>query len=149
MKVLLVASNGGHLAQLVSLRGWWEREDRQWVTFPKPDAMSVLSDEQVTWAYYPTTRNLLNAVRNLVLAVRVLRSYSPDVVVSTGAGVGLPFFVVARVLRVRTVYVEVFDRISSRTVTGTLSYPLSDAFCVQWSEQKNLYPDAIEIGPAL
>lgn len=149
VKILLVASTGGHLAQLLSLEAWWRQHDRHWVTFRKPDAESALADERVTWAFHPTTRNVPNALRNLVLAFRTLRAERPDVVVSTGAGVSLPFFVMARVLRIRTVYLEVFDRITTRTLTGRLSYPISDAFCVQWPEQVALYPDAVEIGHAL
>lgn len=149
MRVLLVASTGGHLAQLLTLRGWWGEHERHWVTFQKPDAESALKDEQVTWAYHPTTRNVPNALRNLVLAVRTVRRQRPDLVISTGAGVSLPFFVVARFMRVRTVYIEVFDRITTRTLTGRLSYPISDAFCVQWPEQVRLYPDAVDIGPTL
>jgi beta-1,4-N-acetylglucosaminyltransferase len=149
VKILLVASDGGHLAQLLPLEDWWRRYDRHWVTFRKPDAVAALDGEQVTWAYHPTTRNVVNAVRNLGLAVRTLRRLRPDVVVSTGAGVSLPFFVVARFLRIRTVYIEVFDRIDSPTLTGRLSYPISDALCGQWPQQKAIYPEAVLIGPTL
>jgi UDP-N-acetylglucosamine:LPS N-acetylglucosamine transferase len=149
LKLLLVASDGGHLAQLLPLDDWWRRHDRHWVTFRKPDAVAALEGEQVTWAYHPTTRNLPNAVRNLGLAIRTLRRLQPDVVVSTGAGVSLPFFVVARFLRIRTVYIEVFDRVDSPTLTGRLSYPISDAMCSQWPQQRAIYPEAVLIGPTL
>jgi UDP-N-acetylglucosamine:LPS N-acetylglucosamine transferase len=95
------------------------------------------------------TRNLPNAIRNLGLAITTLRRLRPDVVVSTGAGVSLPFFVVARLLRIHTVYLEVFDRIDSPTLTGRLSYPISDAMCGQWPQQRAIYPEALVIGPAL
>jgi beta-1,4-N-acetylglucosaminyltransferase len=149
MKILLVASAGGHLAQLLTLRSWWSRYDRHWVTFNQRDAVAALDEEQVTWAHFPVTRNIPNAVRNLGLAVRTMRRERPDVVVTTGAGVSLPFFVIARFLRIRTVYIEVFDRIDSPTLTGRLSYPLSDAMCGQWPAQRALYPEAVVIGPAL
>jgi UDP-N-acetylglucosamine:LPS N-acetylglucosamine transferase len=149
MKILLVASAGGHLAQLLTLRSWWSQYDRHWVTFNQQDAVSALNDEPVTWAHFPVTRNIPNAVRNLGLAVRTMRRERPDVVVTTGAGVSLPFFVIARFLRIRTVYIEVFDRITSPTLTGRLSYPLSDAMCGQWPEQRALYPEAVLIGPTL
>jgi beta-1,4-N-acetylglucosaminyltransferase len=149
MKILLVASAGGHLAQLVSLKSWWSRYDRHWVTFNQRDAVFALDGEPVSWAHYPVTRNIPNAVRNLGLAVKVLRRERPDVIVTTGAGVSLPFFVIARFMRIRTVYIEVFDRIGSATMTGRLSYPLSDAMCGQWEEQNKLYPEAVLIGPTL
>lgn len=148
-RVLLVGSSGGHLAQLVALRGWWQDRERRWVTFRTPDALSALSGEQVYWAYFPTTRNLGNLARNFGVAVRVLRSFRPDVVVSTGAAVAFPFFVLAKAIGVPTVYIEVYDRIDTPTLTGRLCHPLSDRFCVQWEEQLAFYPAATLIGPLL
>ena len=149
MKVALVCSSGGHLAQLHRLEPWWREHERVWVTFDTIDATSLLAGEEVVWAHHPTTRNLANALRNARLAWRVLRQVRPDVVVSDGAGVAVPFFVVAKLLRISTVYLEVVDRIETRTLTGRLVYPMTDLFCVQWEEQLRLYPRAVEVGALL
>ena len=149
MRVLLVCSSGGHLIQLHNLRPWWEAHERMWVTFKKLDSSSLLAGERVAWAHHPTTRNLRNLVRNLRLAWRLLRSFRPDVVVSSGAGVAFPFFLVARLLRQKTVYVEVYDRIDSATMTGRLCYPLSNLFLLQWEEQRRSYPKGVVIGSLL
>jgi UDP-N-acetylglucosamine:LPS N-acetylglucosamine transferase len=146
MKVMLVCSAGGHLMQLHQLRSWWERQERTWVTFPGAQADSLLAGENVVEAYYPTTRNIPNAIRNLGLAVRLLRADRPDVVVSDGAGVAFPFILIARLLGVRTVYLEVYDRISRPTLTGRLCYPLAELFLLQWPEQAEHYPRGKVIG---
>lgn len=146
---LLVGSAGGHLAQLVRLRPWWQDLERTWVTFDKPDARSLLAAEDVVWAHHPTTRNIPNLLRNLGLAWREVRRRRPDVVVSTGASVAVPFFVIAWLLRIPTVYVEVFDRIDSATMTGRLCRPFTTVFCVQWAEQQPLYRGSHVIGPLL
>jgi hypothetical protein len=147
--VLLVGSSGGHLAQLVALRPWWEERDRAWVTFDGSHARSLLEGEQVEFAYFPTTRNIPNLLRNFVVAARVLLRRRPDVVVSSGAAVAIPFFVIARVLGIQTVYVEVYDRIDSRTVSGRICRPLASAFLVQWDAQQQMYPGSVVIGPLL
>ena len=144
-----MGSSGGHLAQLLSLRSWWSQLDRLWVTFPTQDSRSLLADEQTTWAHHPTTRNLPNAFRNLILGWKVLRDYRPDVIVSSGAGVAFPFFLAARLLGIRTVYIEVFDRIDVPTLTGKLCYPFSDVFLLQWPEQRRFYRRGTLIGPLL
>jgi UDP-N-acetylglucosamine:LPS N-acetylglucosamine transferase len=146
MKVLFVCSSGGHLAQLYRLRPWWERHERTWVTFGHPQAESLLAGERLITAFAPTTRNIPNALRNLRLAIAVIRAERPDVVISDGAGVAFPFFVVARLLRVRTVYLEVYDRISRPTMTGRLCYPLASLFLLQWPEQAASYPRGRVIG---
>lgn len=149
MKVLFVCSGGGHLMQLHRLRAWWEAHDRHWVTFEQPDAVSLLDGEKVTWAYHPTTRNIPNLIRNLWLALRLLPRYRPDVIMSTGAGVAFPFFLLARVFRIRSVYLEVYDRIDSGTLTGRLCYPLADLFLLQWAEQREIYPRGVVVGQVL
>lgn len=147
--VVLVASTGGHLAQLMELRPWWSGLRRTWVTFDKVDAHSALEHEEVVHAHHPTTRNLYNAFRNLRLAERVLTDISPQLVVSTGAGVAVPFFLAARRRSIPTLYLEVYDRIDSPTLTGRLCRPLSSEFCVQWAEQRSLYSGAELVGPVL
>lgn len=149
-RVLLVASSGGHLAQLLALEPWWNQLPRAWVTFDTPEARSALSNENdVTWAYHPTTRNAFNLARNSVLARKTLRRVRPTTVVSTGAGVALPFFLGARRRGIRTVYVEVYDRIDTPTLTGRLCRPVTDMMLVQWDEQRVLYDNAITVGRLL
>lgn len=145
----MVCSTGGHLAQMLQLRPWWSGHDRAWVTFDRADARSHLADERTWWAHHPTTRHLGNLLRNLVLARRVLRDERPDVVISNGAGVAVPFLVLARRRKIATVYVEVFDRIDSPTLSGRLCRPFTDLFCVQWPEQQRLYRGSVVIGPLL
>lgn len=144
-RLLLVASGGGHLGQLLPLAPWWRRHDRVWVTFDTPSAAAV-GDDRVVFAHHPTTRNIPNLLRNLLLAWRVLREERPDVVVSSGAGVAVPFFVLARLLGIRTVFVEVYDRIDSRSLTGRLCRPLSDLFLLQWESQRRLYGSGTVVG---
>lgn len=147
--VLLVCSSGGHLTQLYNLKSWWQQFPRVWVTFEKPDATSLLQGEDVVWAFHPTTRNIVNLLKNMRLAWSTFARYRPDLVVSTGAGVALPFFILAKVRRVKTVYVEVFDRIDSPTLTGRLCHPFADLFLVQWQAQEKLYRRSRTIGPLL
>ncbi|MGI8626448.1 MAG: hypothetical protein ACR2J5_07750 [Geodermatophilaceae bacterium] len=148
-RVLLVGSSGGHLAQLLVVAQLWSADRRRWVTFDTPDAVSLLRDEDVVWAYHPTTRNLLNLLRNTRLAWANLRGQRPDLVLSTGAAVAFPFFVLARLLGIPTVYLEVYDRIDTATMTGRLCRPFSSLFLVQWEEQQGLYRDSVMVGTVL
>jgi beta-1,4-N-acetylglucosaminyltransferase len=145
-KILLVASNGGHLLQLLQLSDLWPRERRHWITFQKSDALSLLAEEQTTWAYHPTNRSLLNFVRNFLLALRVVREGNFQAVVTTGAGVALPFVIVGRLFGLNTVYIESMARITSPSLTGRLVYPFADTFIVQWPELKRFFSRAHSCG---
>ena len=146
MKICLVGSSGGHLAHLNMLKPFWSREDRVWVTFDKEDARSILKDEKMYPCYFPTNRNLKNLIKNTFLAIRILRKERPDVIISSGAAVAVPFFYLGKLFGAKTVYIEVFDRIDKPTVTGKLVYPVTDKFIVQWEEMKKVYPKAINLG---
>lgn len=149
MKILLVTSPGGHLAHLLALHSWWQDQDRLWVTAQQPDTELALEGERVVWSHWPTTRHLPNALKNLALAVKVLRAERPDVIVSDGAGVAVPFFAIARAMGITTAYVECFDRVEVPSLSARLCYPLSDVFCVQWERQKRSFPEASNIGALL
>ena len=137
MKVCLVGSSGGHLTHLYLLKPFWKDKARFWVTFDKEDARSILSDEVVYPCYYPT---------NTFLAYKILKKERPDVIISSGAAVAVPFFYLGKIFGGKTVYIEVFDRIDAPTVTGKLVYPVADRFIVQWEEMKKVYPKAINLG---
>ena len=146
MKVCLVGSSGGHLTHLYMLKPFWQDKERFWVTFDKADARSILEGETFYPCHYPTNRNLKNLLNNTVLAWKILRKEKPDLIVSSGAAVAVPFFYLVKLFGAKTVYIEVFDRIDASTLTGKLVYPVTDKFVVQWEEMKQVYPKAVNLG---
>lgn len=146
MKICLVGSSGGHLTHLYMLRPFWQDKNRFWVTFDKEDARSLLNGEKVYSCYYPTNRNFLNLIRNTFVAIKVLRKEKPDLIISSGAAVAVPFFYIGKLFRAKLIYIEVFDRIDKPTLTGKMVYPITDRFIVQWEEMKKVYPKAINLG---
>ncbi|BDR54288.1 UDP-N-acetylglucosamine--LPS N-acetylglucosamine transferase [Bombiscardovia apis] len=147
MKVCLVGSSGGHLSHLLLVRQFWEQEERFWVTFDKEDARSKLQGEKVYSCYFPTNRNIKNLLKNTLVAFKLLRRERPDLIISSGAAVAVPFFYLGKLMGAKTIYIEVFDRIDKPTLTGRLVYPVADRFVVQWEEMKQVYPKAINLGP--
>jgi beta-1,4-N-acetylglucosaminyltransferase len=145
----LVGSSGGHLLQLWALKPIWGDHDRCWVTFEKEDARSLLEGERVYPAAFPSNRNIPNLLRNFKVAWRVLRRERPDVVISTGAGVAIPFFVLGRLFRTKLVYLEVYDRIDSPTLTGRACQPFAHIFALQWEEQQRFYRRGQVVGKVL
>ena len=140
--LLLVCSTGGHLQQLLALRDAWGEYSRVWVTFDKSDARSLLRDEQVVFAYGPTNRSVKNLLRNLVVAWRTLREVRPRIVLTTGAGVAVPFAWLGRLHGARLVYIESFTRIDEPSLTCRLVAPVADRIYAQWPELVDAVPKA-------
>lgn len=146
MKVALVGSSGGHLKHLLLTRATWKNDDRFWVTFNKEDAVSALEGERVYFGYFPTNRNVKNTIRNTWVALKVLLREHPDVIVSSGAALAVPFFYLGKLFGAKLIYIEVFDRMDKPTLTGKLVYPITDTFIVQWPQMKHVYPKAKVLG---
>lgn len=128
------------------LRPFWQDKERFWVTFEKEDAKSLLKGETMYPCYYPTNRNFLNLIRNTFAAWKILKKERPDLILSSGAAVAVPFFYLGKFFGAKLIYIEVFDRINKPTLTGRLVYPITDRFIVQWEEQKKVYPKSINLG---
>ncbi len=129
-----MSSTGGHLLQLVALRDAFEGFERVWVTFDAGDSRALLAGEEVVHAYSPTNRNARNLLRNVGLALRVVPRMRPAVVVTTGAGVAVPFAWVGRLFGARVVYVESLTRIERPSLTYRLIRPIVSRTYVQWPE---------------
>lgn len=146
-KICIPTSSGGHLTHMRMLMPVFEKaRDCFWVTFDKEDSNSQLKGERVYHCYFPTNRNIPNLIRNTVLAIRVMRRERPDLVVSSGAGVAVPFFLIGKLMGARTIYIEVFDRVDKSTLTGRLVRWFTDLFVVQWPEMLEVYPGSVNLG---
>ena len=119
--VLLVCSSGGHLLQLFTLREAWADFSRVWVTFDKSDARSLL-------------------------AARFVARERPRVVLTTGAGVAVPFAWIARLLGARVVYIESLTRIDAPSLSCRLIAPAASRIFAQWPELAGALPRARYVG---
>lgn len=131
---------------LYMLKPFWQDKERFWVTFDKEDARSLLKGETIYPCFFPTNRSLKALFINTKVAWRVLRKERPDLIISSGAAVAVPFFYLGKCFGAKVIYIEVFDRIDKGTVTGKLVYPIADRFVVQWEEQKQVYRNAVNLG---
>ncbi|MGK7906400.1 MAG: UDP-N-acetylglucosamine--LPS N-acetylglucosamine transferase [Synechococcus sp.] len=141
-KVLLVSSTGGHFRALQRLEGYWSHCDRVWVTFRSETTEAALASESVYWAWGPTNRNIVNLLRNLGLALTVLLAERPDLVLTTGAGVAVPFLALGKVLGAKAVFVESITRVQTLSLSAKLLRPCLDAIYVHWPQLLQNHPKA-------
>ncbi|MEA5512658.1 PssD/Cps14F family polysaccharide biosynthesis glycosyltransferase [Nodularia sp. UHCC 0506] len=142
MTILLVCSSGGHFKALQQLRPFWENQERVWVTFRTKTTEAELTEEQVYWAYSPTNRNLPNLCKNLLLSWQLIRKTRPDVIISTGAGVAVPFLILGKLLGSKTVFIESVTRVNTLSLSARLALPFLSVLYVQWPQLQARYPQA-------
>ncbi|MGW4940051.1 glycosyltransferase [Actinoplanes sp. NPDC004185] len=121
MTTLLVASTGGHLAELHDLTPRLGVGERRWVTFDSPQSRSLLDGEDVVFVPPATSRDLVGAVKDLIAAERMFRRERYERVISTGASVALAFFLPATRAGVPCSYIESATRTEGPSLTGRLA----------------------------
>jgi beta-1,4-N-acetylglucosaminyltransferase len=140
MKICLVSSCGGHLADLRGLRGVYEKYPHFYVV---NDRVLLPEDMQgKTYFIRHSERDWLFFV-NLWEAWRLLRRERPKLILSTGAGLAVPFAIVGRLLRIPTVFAEVSTQISRPSLTGLIMYRLADRFFYQWPGLARYFPNGV------
>jgi len=144
--VLLVCHSGGHLVQLVALQAAWDGYSSAWVTDDSSDARSLLVGERVYYGFGPAARSMINFVRNLGLAWRLVIRLEPRLVVSTGAAMCIPFAVVARLRGAHVFYIETVSRVDSPSLTCRLIRPFANRIYVQWPELARRVRGSIYVG---
>ncbi|MEH1867246.1 MAG: PssD/Cps14F family polysaccharide biosynthesis glycosyltransferase [Nostoc sp.] len=147
MKVLLVCSSGGHFKGIQQLRPFWEHHERVWVTFKTATTQAALAQETVYWAFSPTNRNLPNLFKNLLLAFQVVSQTQPDLIISTGAGVAVPFLMIGKLFGSKTAFIESVTRIQTLSLSAKLLLPFLSVLYVQWPQLQARYPQAELIIP--
>ena len=93
-------------------------------------------------AHGPTNRSIKNLLRNLRLAHRVVRARRPRVILTTGAGVAVPFAWIGRLYGARVVYVESFTRIEGPSLSCRMIAPVAERVYAQWPELARAMPAA-------
>jgi UDP-N-acetylglucosamine--N-acetylmuramyl-(pentapeptide) pyrophosphoryl-undecaprenol N-acetylglucosamine transferase len=124
MTALLVASEGGHLVELHLLSQRMSLgSERVWVTFDTPQSQSLLTGQQVHYAPFAGTRDLLGTARAALWARDLLRANHFDTVVSTGASIALAVLPLASRTGADCYYIESATRTDGPSLTGHLLEP--------------------------
>ncbi len=125
IKVCLVGSSGGHLTHLYMLKPFWKDKNRFWVTFDKEDARSLLEGEKVYPCYFPTNRSIKALIKNTKIAWDVLHKEKPDLIISCGAAVAVPFFYIGKMM---VTPARTLNGLRSKTCSGNWSRGPSTVF---------------------
>lgn len=147
-RVLLVTSSGGHFQLMRTLARYWQSfPNRLWATFENKTTRTMLENEAVVWAHSPTNRNIPNLIRNNLLAYRTIRSYKPDIILSTGAGVSVPFLFHGKLMGCQTVFVESITRVRDLSLSAKILQRLGaiGTLVVQHNELGKRYPEAVVV----
>lgn len=120
MTTLLVASTGGHLAQLFELAHRIDGlgKNRLWVTFESEQGRTLLDRESKVFVPYIAERDVAGVSRVFRSARRIMRTQPIDAVVSTGSAIALSFLPYAALKGIQAHYIESAARVGQPSLTG-------------------------------
>ena len=136
-----ISSAGGHLTELLIMIEQGSLQIDEIIT----DAEYI---QQVRESeYLPLInfhRSFLLVFKSIVTSFFLAAKLKPKVVVTTGAGMVLPFCFIAKlVFKSKLINIETGARIKSSSMTFKILYLISDLSIVRTAEQKSKFPRAI------
>jgi beta-1,4-N-acetylglucosaminyltransferase len=161
-KIALVCSHGGHLAEMEALWPAFSEHECFLVTHrcEQTEKLGLVQRTYLLQKFRPISARQHAGKPNLVHRLRILQNIGidawrmakafgwavlilwrerPDVVLSTGSEIAIPFLWLGKLMGARTAYLETWCRVRTRSGTGPLVYPVTDLFLVQWPALLDLY----------
>jgi len=145
LKICLVSSAGGHLAQIKQLIPIVEKYDYFIVTEKNKSTDNLNNNFKVYYLLQQESKHirfLFVFALNILLSLFYLVKKRPDVIISTGAGATIPLCLFGKLFGKKIIFIESFAKIKTPTLTGKLIYKIADKFYVQWEEMLKHYPKA-------
>lgn len=151
-KVLFISSTGGHLNELLQLKGLFDECDFTLITektksnlklqdiYPKRIHYLIHGSKEHLLAY--CIKFPLNIIKSFFLFLKI----RPQYIISTGAHTAVPMCYIGKLFGCKIIYLETYANIKTRSLSGRLVYPIADLFLVQWESMLELYPKAEYVG---
>lgn len=146
-RILLIASVGGHLTQLLELKTLFKQYDYHLVTEATPVTKELVDKYHVSFLAYGARnypfRYIFKFSYNVIKSFYLFIRQHPDVVITTGAHTSVPMCYIAKLFRKKVIFIESFAKSQSPTLSGRMVYPIADLFIIQWESMKEIYPKAV------
>jgi len=133
--IALVCSSGGHLNQIKLICNKDVVGDNRVILITESDSKHKEIKGIHEKAYYfrkdGFNLNPFVYLSALFRMKKILKEENIDIVLTTGAQISLPALMAAKMLGIKTAYMETVIRVKTPTWSGKLSYPFADRFLVQ------------------
>lgn len=134
------------LLDLLALDPFSSRHDPSWAAVWASDTESALAGRHVHWLTEKSLSRPSGLIAGLAEAVHLLRAERPEAILSAGTAVAVPFFLAARLLGIRSVWVETFNLVSGNGLAARLCSRLATVVVVQRESMRRLHRDAVMLG---
>jgi UDP-N-acetylglucosamine:LPS N-acetylglucosamine transferase len=151
-KIILVCSDGGHLAQILELKEMFLNYDYLIVTEESPATLPLREKFNIQYLKGRSKgqkRNLsfiFSLVFNAFLSLKILIKHFPKAIITTGSHTAIPMCLLGKLTGVKIIWILSYARINSRAFSADIIYPIADKFIIQWPGVQKFYKKAIYLG---
>lgn len=148
-KVIAIASQGGHIFELMQVAASFEAHDYLVITDEAETTTGLKNkyNHRIKYLKYETRKNLIRYLFvfsfNIIKSLAIYLLFMPDYILSTGTHTAVPMCYIGKIFGSRIIYIESMANINSKSLSGTLVYPIADLFIVQWQDMLHLYKKAV------
>lgn len=151
-KILLISSDGGHLAQILALRDFFENYDYLIVTEKTP-ATELLSNNLNVKYLKPRPKGrhrslsfFFSILSNFITSIKIIVKHKPVAIITTGSHTAIPACYFGKLYGSKIIWILTFARINSKAASASFVYPIADKFIVQWPSMLKHYKKGIYLG---
>lgn len=135
-KFCLVCSGGGHLSEILQIK---DNSNIKNFFFIINSKINFKSKNKVYFVSHGIRG--IKLFFNLFEIFFIFIKEKPDFIISTGASVALPAFIIGKFFfKTKFIFIETLTRIKKPSISGRIMYKLSDEFYYQWKDLKKFYP---------
>jgi UDP-N-acetylglucosamine:LPS N-acetylglucosamine transferase len=136
MKVMAIASIGGHWVQLLRLSNAFKDMEVIYVSTSENMAQTVPGNKYYT-VPDSNRRDKLNLLKTLVKINKILTIEQPDIIISTGASPGLVALLMGKVRGIKTIWVDSIANVEKLSLSGKIASKFVDRIYTQWPDLAN------------
>lgn len=136
MKILAVASTGGHWVQLLRLIPAFKNHETIYVS-TKASFESTVPGSRFYSIPDMNRNNLLHLFQSILEIWKIISKIRPDIVITTGAAPGLLTLIIGKMRGCRTVWIDSMANIDELSLSGRIASFFADRVYTQWENLAN------------
>lgn len=136
MKILAIASAGGHWNQLLRLLPAFESHSTTFVS-TKENFKTMVPGHQFYSVPNATRWNKLGLISIFFKIFKIVKTTRPDVIITTGAAPGLMAIISGRLLGYKTLWIDSIANVEAVSLSGKIAQLFATRTYTQWPDLSN------------
>jgi UDP-N-acetylglucosamine:LPS N-acetylglucosamine transferase len=145
--IAIISSCGGHLTEILRFKKVYLNYNYFFVI---NDFIKLTKDMKGKTFFISHSERDILFFKNLYEAYIIIKKKKPDILISTGAGLIVPFAIISKCFfNIKIIYIETIASCKTPSLTGRLMKYLADDIFFQWRSLKKYFPNGKYIGNIL